>query len=67
MTIHFGTFIGSENESLKAIIEFEKGREDRGMLRLDEQAVDGRGRAGIINIGKSLAVEIGVHDATVYN
>jgi N-acyl-phosphatidylethanolamine-hydrolysing phospholipase D len=67
VAIHFGTFIGSENESLEAIMEFEEGREDRDVLRLDEQAAGERGRAGIIDIGGSLAVEIGVHDVTVHS
>jgi N-acyl-phosphatidylethanolamine-hydrolysing phospholipase D len=65
VAIHFGTFVGSENESLEAIMEFEEGRQDRNVQRLDEQLADGRGRAGIIDIGASLAVEIGVSDATV--
>jgi N-acyl-phosphatidylethanolamine-hydrolysing phospholipase D len=67
VAIHFGTFIGSENESLEAIMEFEEGREDRDVLRLDEQAAGECGRAGIIDIGGSLAVEISVHDVTVHS
>lgn len=65
--IHFGTFVGSENESLEAVMEFEEGREERDVLHLDEQAVDERGRAGIIDIGGSLAVEIGVHHVTAHS
>lgn len=62
VAIHFGTFVGSENESLEAIMEFDEAREDRGVLHLDEQGGDERGHAGIIDIGGSFAVEIGVHD-----
>jgi L-ascorbate metabolism protein UlaG (beta-lactamase superfamily) len=66
VAIHFGTFVGSENESLEAIMEFAEGREDRGVLELDEPAADERvDRAGIIDIGGSLAVEISVHDISV--
>ena len=67
VAIHFGTFVGSENESLEAIIEFEEGREDRGVGSLDESVGDKRGRAGIIDIGGSLAVEVDVRDVTVPN
>ena len=67
VAIHFGTFVGSEDESLEAIMEFEEGREDRGVLRLDEQVTDERDRAGIIDIGGSFAVEIGVRDITIHS
>jgi N-acyl-phosphatidylethanolamine-hydrolysing phospholipase D len=63
VAVHFGTFVGSENESLEAVMEFEEGRQNRGVLNLDEQPVAGRGRAGIVDIGGSVAVEIDVHDA----
>lgn len=63
VAIHFGTFTGSENESLEAIIEFEEARVSGGVSRLGEQAVNERGRAGIVDIGESLVVEIKVHDA----
>ena len=62
VAIHFGVFVGSENESLEAIMEFEEGREDRGVGRLDESTEHENGRAGIIDIGGSLAVEIKPHD-----
>jgi L-ascorbate metabolism protein UlaG (beta-lactamase superfamily) len=64
IAIHFGTFVGSENESLESIMEFEEGREDRDVLGLDGPATDKRGRAGIIDIGGSLAVEITVRDVS---
>jgi hypothetical protein len=60
--VHFGTFIGSENESYEAIIEFEEAREEYGIQRLDEPRVDEHGRAGVVDIGGSLAVEIVVRD-----
>ena len=60
VAIHFGTFVGSEDESLESIMEFDEGLEDRKVLRLDQQATDEGGRAGIIDIGASLAVEIDV-------
>lgn len=63
VAVHFGTFIGSENESLEAVMEFTEGRENRGVLGLDEQTADGLGRAGIVDIGGSVSVEIEVHDA----
>jgi N-acyl-phosphatidylethanolamine-hydrolysing phospholipase D len=65
IAIHFGTFVGSENESLEAIMEFEDGRKDRGVLGLDEKPAGEGGRAGIVDIGGSLAVEIATHDVTV--
>lgn len=63
VAIHFGTFVGSENESLEAVMEFEEGRDNRDVLSLDDKAVEGRGRAGIVDIGGSAAVEIEIHDA----
>ncbi len=63
VAVHFGTFVGSKDESLEAIMEFEEARENRGVLGLDNKATDDRGRAGIIDIGGSLAVEIFPHDA----
>ena len=58
VAVHYGTFIGSENESLEAIMEFNEARENRGVLNLNLEANDERGRAGIIDIGGSIAVEI---------
>jgi N-acyl-phosphatidylethanolamine-hydrolysing phospholipase D len=62
VAVYFGTFIGLENESLEAIIEFTKRRESQDVLSLDELAVEGRGHAGILNIGESIAVEINIHE-----
>jgi L-ascorbate metabolism protein UlaG (beta-lactamase superfamily) len=65
LAIHFGVFVGSENESLEAIMEFEEGREDRGVLDLLEPGEDEHGRAGIIDVGGSLAVEIRTQEVDV--
>jgi N-acyl-phosphatidylethanolamine-hydrolysing phospholipase D len=64
IAIHFGTFVGSENESLEAIMEFEEAREDRGVLNLNDPGKNEFGRAGIIDIGASFAIEIDVEDVT---
>lgn len=60
--MHFGTFVGSENESLEAVIEFTKRRESQDMLSLDKPAAEGRSRAGILNISGSIIVEINIHE-----
>lgn len=64
IAVHFGTFVGSENESLEAIMEFEDGRQSRGVLSLGEHAENEHGHAGILDIGGSLAVEFRVRDIT---
>ena len=56
--IHFGTFIGSEQESFEAIIEFAKACDDRAVGSLEDQTQNERGRAGAIDIGESFAVAI---------
>jgi N-acyl-phosphatidylethanolamine-hydrolysing phospholipase D len=64
VAIHFGTFVGSENESLESVLEFEEAREKRGVLELEggEDNGGGKGRAGMVDIGGSFAVEVGVSD-----
>ncbi|KAH8778032.1 Metallo-hydrolase/oxidoreductase [Hyaloscypha finlandica] len=62
VVVHFGTFVGSENESLEAVIEFTKRRESQDVLSLDKPAAEGRSRAGILNIGGSIIVEINIHE-----
>ncbi|KAK0123814.1 hypothetical protein ONS95_008810 [Cadophora gregata] len=64
--VHFGTFVGSENESLEAILEFEEAREERGVGLLKDEVVNGevsegkgKTRAGVVDIGGSVAVRIG--------
>lgn len=34
--VHFGTFIGAENESLEAIIELNAACDEAGILRLED-------------------------------
>lgn len=62
--IHFGTFVGSENESLEAILEFEEAREEAGALPLNGEENDERGRAGVVDIGGSVAVRISARDVS---
>jgi len=70
--IHFGTFVGSENETVEAVTEFADACEGRGIRWLDEPSEGERnekeegdvaveacnGRAGVLNIGESLVVDI---------
>ncbi|CZT49553.1 uncharacterized protein RSE6_10417 [Rhynchosporium secalis] len=73
--IHFGTFVGSENESLEAVLEFEDARSKAGLGRLsdvvkEDEKIGGeeerlKGRAGVLDIGGSIAVEIKARDANV--
>jgi N-acyl-phosphatidylethanolamine-hydrolysing phospholipase D len=60
--VHFGTWVGSVNESLEAVVEFEIAREKRGVGMLDDkdtgEKMGEKGRAGILDIGGSFAVEI---------
>lgn len=59
VAVHFGTFIGSQNESLEAIMEFEEARDKRDVLALDAPASDDGDRAGCVDIGASFAVKLG--------
>lgn len=65
--IHFGTFVGSENESLEAILEFEEARAEADVLPLNQDKVDERGRAGVVDIGGSVAVRISARDVSNRN
>ncbi|PVH77134.1 Metallo-hydrolase/oxidoreductase [Cadophora sp. DSE1049] len=56
--VHFGTFVGSENESLEPILEFEEAREERGVAPLKVGGSAGKTRAGVVDIGGSVAVKI---------
>lgn len=58
--VHFGTFIGSENESYEATIEFEEAREKKGVESIEGSLRCENGRAGVLDIGGSIAVEIEV-------
>lgn len=57
--VHFGTFVGSENESLEPVLEFEEARVERGVRSLREEVKEGETRAGVVDIGGSVAVRIG--------
>jgi len=64
VAVHFGTFVGSENERLEAVLEFEEGREERGVGALDGSGGEsGKGRAGIVDIGGSVVVEVKEEEA----
>ncbi len=56
--IHFGTFVGSENESLEAVIELHEAAEEAGVATLDEPGVAEHGRIGVIDIGETVAIEV---------
>jgi len=58
VAIHFGTFIGSENESCEATIEFGEASDEQGVRSLEDPEEGENGRAGTLDIGASLAVEI---------
>lgn len=67
VAIHFGTFVGSENETVEAVVEFADACEERG-IRWLEQDVKGKeaeltededkGRAGVLDIGESVIVDV---------
>merc|ERR1712093_299544 len=57
--VHFGTFVGSENESLEPVLEFEEARVGRGVRSLRDEVREGETRAGVVDIGGSVAVRIG--------
>lgn len=60
--VHFGTFVGSDNEVLEAMIEFGEACDESGVGDLpgkgDVEGKEGRGCAGTIDIGASCAVEL---------
>lgn len=56
--IHFGTFVGSENETYEAIIEFGEASDEQGVRSLEDPGEGDYGRAGTLDIGASLAVAI---------
>ncbi|BGP40303.1 hypothetical protein JCM10449v2_004262 [Rhodotorula kratochvilovae] len=56
--VHFGTFIGSESESLEAIIELHEAVEEAGVKALDDPNEDEMGRMGVIDIGETWCTEI---------
>ncbi|KAK5552459.1 Protein-lysine N-methyltransferase efm4 [Exophiala xenobiotica] len=56
--IHFGTFVGSDNETNEAMIEFGQACDEQGVGDLDDENESDKGRAGTLDIGGSLAVAI---------
>ncbi|EPE25916.1 Metallo-hydrolase/oxidoreductase [Glarea lozoyensis ATCC 20868] len=56
--VHFGTFVGSENESLEAVIEFEEAGREVGAGRIGEEGEFEGGRLGTVDIGGSVVVEL---------
>ncbi|QDS69377.1 hypothetical protein FKW77_004440 [Venturia effusa] len=57
--VHFGTFIGSENESYDAMIEFCDASDKAGIVRLVDGEAGTNGRAGTLDLGGSFAVIVG--------
>jgi hypothetical protein len=66
VVVYFGTFVRLENESLESIIEFTKRREIQDMLSFDKLVVKGHRRANILNISRSIIIEINIHKV-IYN
>jgi N-acyl-phosphatidylethanolamine-hydrolysing phospholipase D len=56
--VHFGTFIGHENESHDAVIEFCEAIDNSSLRRLVDEEFEEDGKAGTVDIGGSLAVGI---------
>jgi hypothetical protein len=57
--IHFGTFVGSENETCEATIELAEACHERGIQGLEDDSEEkGQGRAGTLDIGASLVVKL---------
>jgi len=56
IAIHFGTFIGSEEESREAAAEFLDACQEAKIGDLHSEEDDENGRAGIVDIGGSLVV-----------
>jgi N-acyl-phosphatidylethanolamine-hydrolysing phospholipase D len=65
IVMHFKTFVKSEKESLKAIIEFIKRRENRDILSFNKQAVKRYNYANILNISKSVIVKINIYKVLI--
>lgn len=58
VAVHFGTFVGSESETHEAVIEFAEARGEMGVEELGSAGEGEKGRAGVVNIGESVVVEI---------
>lgn len=59
VAVHFGTFVGSQNETHEAVIELAEAKEEAGVPGLDEEIDEKKGRMGAIDVGESFVVEIG--------
>lgn len=60
--VHFGTFIGVENEVFEATVAFNEARKEAGVCVFGEDGEAKNGRTGILNIGGSVVVEIEVKE-----
>lgn len=58
VAVHFGTFVGSENETHEAVIEFAEACAEKGINALGSGEHSERGRAGVLDIGESVVIEI---------
>ncbi|KAL3424143.1 NAPE-hydrolyzing phospholipase D [Phlyctema vagabunda] len=58
VAVHFGTFIGAEEEAYDAIVEFDEAREKQGVNSIDSTTQGELGRAGTLDIGGSISIEI---------
>lgn len=57
--IHFGTFIGAEEETLEAVVELHETCEEKSVGPLTDEGVEKEnGRMGVINLGETFVVEI---------
>ncbi|KAK5065037.1 hypothetical protein LTR84_000872 [Exophiala bonariae] len=66
--VHFGTFVGSENETVEAVVEFADACDARSIGWLDDNkggeeekivsAEDDKGWAGVLDIGESFVVDL---------
>lgn len=61
--IHFGTFIGAENESLEAVIELTEACAEAKVRPLEDEPSkdsdeDDNGRFGVVDLGETIVVEI---------
>ena len=58
VAVHFGTFVGSADETVEAVVEFAEARENAGVAELDAPEEGEKGRAGILDVGGSITVTI---------
>ncbi len=58
VAVHFGTFVGHEDETREAVIEFAEAKDKADVQDLDREDDWKYGRAGVIDIGASVVVKI---------